>query len=85
MTMARKNLIFLFSGLVMLQIVAFFLIALIAQRLYSALELLKISDPAFALISSGGLIIGFISVIIMMVLVYEMRKEGFTLNVDLKK
>ena len=85
MTVARKNQIFLFSGVLMLQVISFFLIALVAQRLYSALSLLDVVDEGFIFISTGGLVIGFIIVVMLAVLVYEMRKDGFSLNVDLNK
>ena len=84
MTLSRKMLLFLLSGVMMLQAVGFFLLALISQRLYAAFLLLQVEDPAFIWISSGSFLIGLTAVVILAVFLYEMRKEGFTLDVSLK-
>ncbi len=86
MTMSRKMLLFLFTGLILLMIVNTFTMAVFAQRVASATTLLnqdQVLDPAFGYLMTGSLIIGIAQVIIALVLVWELGKEKITLDVNL--
>lgn len=82
MTIKRKTALFLFGATYALQMIAFAIIGLLAQRSYAALLLQGVEDPGLIYISTGSFIAAVITLVIMGVVVFEISKEGISLNVN---